>query len=204
MGYKRTRVATIIKKLGITPYVFYRHFPSKLQLLVECFNVFITWNTAYTYPRVEALSDPAERQLVRAMAHSRVSQLGDELAAVLHLEAPAEQADPYRSTEAWQAVISRSIAEMESLRSPGSTPLPVPLELLAHSFIGAHRQASKRASWDENFDLADVLRTHLFLSLAVFASLRGEVDLTALLPRYEGFIQDLVAHRPDIPLPQED
>ena len=92
-GYRDTHIASIVEKLGITPYVFYGHFPSKLDLLVACFNTFIDWNSRDTYPRVIGLSDPAKRELVRSMAGLRVSQLAAELSAVLRLERREEAAD---------------------------------------------------------------------------------------------------------------
>jgi len=40
-GYKRTRIADIIKEVGVTPPVFYSHFASKQDLFVEAFGVFV-------------------------------------------------------------------------------------------------------------------------------------------------------------------
>ena len=111
-GYRDTHIASIVEKLGITPYVFYGHFPSKLDLLVACFNTFIDWNSRDTYPRVIGLSDPAKRELVRSMAGLRVSRLAAELSAVLRLERREEAADPYRLSETWQTVIDRTVTSL--------------------------------------------------------------------------------------------
>ena len=202
-GYRDTHVAAIVKKLGITPYVFYSHFPSKLDLLVACFNTFIDWNSADTYPRIRALADPVERELLRSMAGLRVSQLAAELSAVLRLERRDEVTDPYRLSETLRFVIDRSIAQFESLRPSGSLPSPFPLELLAFSMMGSFYRAVERVSWDNRFTLADALRTHLYVHLALFAALRGEIDVDSLLPKYEAFIQELVSQRVHLPPPLE-
>ena len=181
-GYRGTHVAAIVKKLGITPYVFYSHFPSKLDLLIACFDTFIDWNVTDTYPRVRALSDPAERELLRSMAGLRANELAAELSAVLRLERRDEAADPYRLSETWKVVIERSVAQFESLRPSGAHPLPFPLELLAFSMIGAIYRAVGRVSWDDRFTLADALRTHLYLNLALFSALRGEDPHRVLTP----------------------
>ena len=69
--------------------------------------------------------------------------------------------------------------------------------------IGAFDRAIERLSWDSRFTLADALRTHLYLHLAVFAALRGEVEIESLLPTYETFIHELVRQGVHLPPPQE-
>jgi AcrR family transcriptional regulator len=202
-GYRGTHIASIVEKLGITPYIFYSHFDSKLDLLVACFNTFIDWNSRDVHPRVTAVSDPAQRELVRAMAGLRVGQLAAELSAVLRLERRGEAADPYRLSETWQTVIDRTVDHFEALRSPGSPPSPLPMELLAYSMIGAFDRAMERVSWDARFTVADALRTHLYLHLALFAALRGDVDIESMLPAYDTFIQELVSQGMHLPPPLE-
>ena len=68
-GYERTHAATIIRKSGVTPQVFYSHFPSKLQLLVESFHTFISWNLAYVEPM--ASPDTGVRLLWQLFADNR-------------------------------------------------------------------------------------------------------------------------------------
>ena len=58
-GYKRTRVADIIKEVGITPPVFYSHFPSKQDLFVEAFGVFVGWMRGFLESRLADEPDPA-------------------------------------------------------------------------------------------------------------------------------------------------
>ena len=56
-GYKETHIATITRTLGITSQVFYGHFPSKLQLFVESFRTFLSWNLAFVEPQLMESQD---------------------------------------------------------------------------------------------------------------------------------------------------
>ena len=49
-GYDNARVADIIRKAGVTSQVFYAHFPSKVELLIESFRTFVSWNLAFVEP----------------------------------------------------------------------------------------------------------------------------------------------------------
>jgi AcrR family transcriptional regulator len=64
-GYKRTRLADIIREAGITPPVFYAHFSTKRQLFVESFNVFVRWMNSLIEPPLADELDPAVRMIRR-------------------------------------------------------------------------------------------------------------------------------------------
>ena len=198
-GYRGTHVAAVIDELGINPHVFYSHFPGKLALLVECFDTFLRWNTAHVRPKVMSTNDLGERLLRKVAASSRADQLGADLLAAIRLQGPTENPDPYRLSEMWADIVRLFVRDMESAVPAGAPPLPVPVELIAYSFIGAHRNASARASWDDAYGKADLFRTQLFMFLAVVAALRGDVDVASQLARYEPLISDLVSHDPDLP-----
>jgi hypothetical protein len=46
-----------------------------------------------------------------------------------------------------------------------------------------------RASWDDKFKAADLLRAHLFVFFAVMAAVGGEVDIRSRVAGYEPLIQ---------------
>ena len=56
--------------------------------------------------------------------------------------------------------------------------------------LGAYDNTQLRASWDDKYDGADLLRTHLWLYLAVRAALDGRVDIDSEVKRYEELIQE--------------
>ncbi len=203
-GYKGVQVAGITRALGITPQVFYNHFPSKLQLFVESFHTFLEWNLAFVEPRLAQSSDAGERLLWRLLADARATRFGAEVISQVRSETGSSDSEKQQLTEqAWQSVIRYMVAEFETLRPAGS-PSPIPLELLAYSMLGAHHNASMRASWGEEYSREDVLRTHLWLWLAAMAAMSLEVDVESRLPRYEDLIREMARREPETPPAPDD
>ena len=202
-GYRGAHVDTIIRKLGINAHTFYSYFPSKLDLLVECLNTLLSWSVTQVRPQVLGTEDLGERLLRKVAADSGVGDLGADLAAAIRLQGKSKYVDPYRQSEVWAGIVQLAVDDLNSARRDDSTPPPVPLELVAHSFIGALRNANARASWDDRYSRADIYRTHLFMYLAVLSALRGDVDIETLLPRYEPLIEQLAAEEPHIPTATE-
>jgi AcrR family transcriptional regulator len=199
-GYEQTHVATIIRRSGVTPQVFYSHFPSKLQLLVESFHTFLSWNLAYVESKLLASSDSGERLLWRLIADHRANEFGSDVLSRISSEGGNGKTDRLKLAEqAWAGVVRQIVLDFESVRAPGSAPPAISLELLSYSLLGAHHNASMRASWDEQFSRADLLRVHLWLWLAVMAAMSGEVDIDSRIVRYEDLIQEVAARDPETP-----
>ena len=198
-GYEQTRVADIIRKAGVTSQVFYSLFPGKAELLVECFETFVSWNLAFVEPRLET-TDPGERLLWRMLADARANEFGSSVMSVLRSEAAnGDGSDRTRLVEqAWGPIIRRVILEFESFLQPGVEP-PVPLELLAYSMIGANHDSSNRASWDDKYDREDVLATHLWLFLTVLDALARETGANPCISRYRGLIEEVAKREPESP-----
>ena len=168
-------------------------------MLVESFKTFLSWNLAYVEPKLTATDDLGERLLWRVLADFKANAFGSDVLASVSSAGTKDSAAQARLVEeAWAAVISYITADLLSVRPPGSPP-PIPLELLAHSLIGANHNASLRASWDDRFDRTDVVRTHLWLYLAVLAALGLEVDIDSRLARYEALIQEVAGREPETP-----
>jgi DNA-binding transcriptional MerR regulator len=202
-GYRQTLVAGIIRKAGITSQVFYSHFPSKGELLVESFKTFIQWNLAFVEPKLMDSPDLGERLLWRVLADFRANQLGSEVLSLVQSE-PSNGADLARLTErAWEGIVRLIMADFESVRDP-ATPLPISPELLAYSLIGAHHNAALRASWDDKFSREQLLGTHLWMWLALAAALSGEVDIDSRFARYKDLIKEVAAREPAMPPALED
>jgi DNA-binding transcriptional MerR regulator len=199
-GYDRTHVADIVKAVGITHQVFYSHFPSKLQLLVESFTTFIGWNLAFIEPRLAAAEDVGERLLWRLLADERANQFGSDVLDQIRSLPGGSQEDKRRLAEkAWEGVVGYVKAEFVQTRPPDSPPPPISLDLLVYSLLGAHHNASAHASWDGTSTKADVLRVHLWLWLAVIAALSGEVDIDSRIARYESLIQEVASRKAETP-----
>jgi AcrR family transcriptional regulator len=198
-GYEQTRVADIVRKAGVTSQVFYSLFPSKGELLVECFQTFISWNLAFVEPQLET-ADPGERLLWRMLADARANEFGSSVMSVLRTEAPnGSGSDRARLVEqAWGPIIRHIVLEFEAFLKPGVTP-PVPLELLAYSMIGASHDTSQRATWDDKYSREDVLATHLWLFLTVLDALAREEGPSPYLSRYRDLIKEVARREPESP-----
>jgi len=94
--------------------------------------------------------------------------------------------------------------DLAAMRPPESPAAPVPDELLAYSLLGAQDNSHMRASWDDKYTRTDLLRTHLWLYLAIQAGMSGEVDINARLARYEDLIQAVATRGSDAPSALED
>jgi len=203
-GYRQTHVADIIRQLGITPQVFYSHFPSKSRLLAESFQTFIRWNLAFIEPKLAETTDLGERLLWRVFANFRANAFGSEVLSLVRSEAPDDPELVRCVEQAWGAVVRRVMKDFEEVRRSRSDPPVIALELLVYGLIGAQHNAALRASWDDTFTRADLVRAHLWHYLAALAAWSGEVDIDSRIARYEDLIKEVAAREPVTPPPLED
>jgi AcrR family transcriptional regulator len=195
-GYRRTRVDALIRELGISPSVFYSHFASKRHLLVECFNTFMEWGVASAESRAQRCTDMVERQLIRTSALLRIHRLGSDVLALVRTEGGQPDRELQKPVEeAWSKVMANIVKEIEAMRPP-ATGTSIPDELLAFSLLGAFENTLSRASWDDRFALLDLLRTHIWLWLAVRAAESGAIDIDGQMARYDQLIGRYAAAEP--------
>ena len=149
-GYKRTRVADIIKEVGITPPVFYGHFPSKQDLFVEAFGVFVGWMRGFLESRLADEPDPAARDLARVHGYLGVQMLSPDLMSLVRSEALHEDDDLRRAVErSYKDMTQDTLDDLDSLRRKAGTALPASDELMAFGLLGGVENIVMRASWDE-------------------------------------------------------
>ena len=199
-GYKRTHVAAIIKKAGVTAHVFYAHFPSKRQLLVECFSTFIKWNVADRAPGLAEISDLGGRLLYNLIGDLRVQALGADVLSVVQSEGTHKGSDLHEPVEeAYRLIVGPLLEDLAAMRGPSSLEPAVPDELVAFSLLGAMDGTQMRTSWDDRYTRTEVLRTHLWLYLAVWTAMSGEVDIRSKMERYEDLVRSIASRAPDYP-----
>ena len=199
-GYKNTHVTTIMKKLGITASLFYAHFPSKRRLLAECVSVMMDWSLTYGDSKRDSTEDPAERLMWLAFASLHVFDLGSSGLALIRVERTHDDSELRRPIEeALAGVIERITTDVAGTPAQGSEPPAIPDELVAHSLLGAYEQTIFRLFSDKKYDRKDLLRTHLWLFLAVQAARRGEIDIDSRLSGYEELIDRLATDMPPPP-----
>jgi AcrR family transcriptional regulator len=201
-GYRRTRIGDIIKEVGITPPVFYAHFSTKQQLFIEAFNVFVHWMGDLIEPPLTEEPDPAVRLLMRFYAYWGLQRLSPDLLGLARAEALQEDGDTRAAVqEAQRWITSGPTRDLAGLRRGPDDP-PVSDELMAYSLYGAGEEVFMRASWDDVYSPEDILRSHLFLYLAVEAAYTGRSDTVERLATYEPLIRRLVEQGPPIPRPR--
>jgi DNA-binding transcriptional MerR regulator len=199
-GYRETHVMAIIQRLGINPHIFYYHFPSKLDLLVECFKMATPLPIGQEIPASLEELELGEKALRGLTEHTQWHQLSAALQQAVRADGVDDPETARRLAEVWDALITNIVRDFEEARAPDAPDEPrISNELLAYAMIGAHRTPRVRASWDERFSSAELLRAHLFVVLAVMAAAAGEVDIRSRVASYEDRIQELAAQMPVLP-----
>lgn len=201
-GYKRTRVADIIRKLGITPQVFYGYFPTKLALFIECLEVLSEWSINLTEQRVTMESDTAKRAVLRAFGYLGLREISPDLLRLARAEAMHEDGESKRVLyKTYDNLVFTVLPDLVALRRLGrSIPFPSD-ELVAYAFMGILEATVGRWSRDDKFSKHEVLLTVLYLWLAIEAVYSGEIDLTSRRQEYEKWVEE-VALSP-VPVPRE-
>lgn len=199
-GYKRTRVAEIIKEAGVTPPVFYDHFVSKQQVFLEAFRLLAQWMSDLVEDRVAEEPDWATRELARVQGYLGFQTLSPDLMALARAEALQETGEMRAVVErSYQAALRSTVEDLERMRTHSGKALPAADELLAFGLLGSVENMVMRASWDRRYSTSDILWTALCLFLAVEALYGGQLDISAKLATYAGRIEQVVAAPPVVP-----
>lgn len=199
-GYKRTRVADIIKEVGVTPPVFYTHFPSKQELFVESFGLFVNWMHGFLEGRLASEPDPAARNLARVHGYFGVQALSPDLMFLVRSEALHEDGDMRRVAEKSYSDMTRgTLEDLTRLREGGGKALPTSDELVAFGLLGALENVVMRSSWDDQYSKRDVMWTALCIFLAIQALYTGRLDLSQELAKYAGMVERLSGSAPPVP-----
>ena len=198
-GYKNTHVTAIMRELGITATMFYAHFPSKRQLLVECVTVLMEWSEAYADSKRDDSQDPGEWLLWNIFAHSRAFELGSAALALMRVEGAAEDAELQRRMEAKLiAEVGRIGEALDAEQACHSNPSRFPAEPLALGLFASYQPLPLRGP-HEKYTSKDRLEAHLWLFLAAQAARNGEVDIDSRLASYRELIATLSSDSPPLP-----
>jgi AcrR family transcriptional regulator len=199
-GYKRTRIADIIREVGVTPPVFYSHFPSKQALFVESFSVFVEWMRGFLEDRLLDEPDPAARDLARVHGYFGVQALSPDLMSLVRSEAMHDDGDMRRVVErSYKDMTRDTLGDLNVLREQGGATLPARDELVAFGLLGSVENIVMRASWDTQYSTKDVLWTTLCIFLGVEAIYAGRLDISSELAKYAETIERLAKQPPPVP-----
>jgi DNA-binding transcriptional MerR regulator len=198
-GYRGTHVMTIIQKMGINPHIFYRHFPSKFDLLLESFKASAPLPLDGAPQDIVDDSEIGENVVRGLSSDSRWTHLSGALTEAIRAESPLPPETARHVAQVWDAIIINVLRDFERARKPGVPPPPVSEELLAYSMFGAYRSTTMRASWDDTFSAEDLMRAQLFLFFALVAAVSGDVDLRPHMEKYGPSLSEAAAKVPGIP-----
>jgi len=196
-GYDSTRISDICRDVGATPQVLYSHFPSKRHLFIACFRVYFDWMHAQVSAPIEEANDSAARVVWRSWAGYGIRSLSPDLLALARVEAlhPESELQPL-VRETCEGMLGDSQRELAAERRTGANPGLFDDALVAHALLGALESMHMRASWDDSFTVADVMRNHVAIFAAVRAAYNGRVDLAEDWKAVSSLVEKLAAELP--------
>lgn len=203
-GYRATRIGDIIEEAGITAPVFYSHFPSKQDLFVEAFGVFVDWMRRSLESRMAGFEEPVARELSRVQSYYfGIKLVSANLLSMVRSEALKEDSDLRETArDTFKHMIHDTRVDLAALRRENGEQMPMVDELVAFGLFGAMDAMVMRACWDDTYSADDVLRTACGIFLGIQALYSGRLDISEEMAGYEELIRKLAAGRPQ--LPQED
>ena len=201
-GYTRTRVADIIREAGITPQVFYSHFPTKRDLFLECLEVFSDLAVELIEPRVANEPDTVKHAVLRAFGNlwlRETSPAPMSLAAAEAVHEDSETAEAYY--RGYDKLVGTVLPDLEVLRRENPSSVPFPSDwLVATSLMGVIEATVGRQAWDEDVSKRDVLLTVLLVWVGIEAVYTGRVELGPKREEYEAWVDELL--RSPLPPPR--
>ena len=199
-GYKRTRVADIIQEVGVTAPVFYSHFPSKQQLFVEAFGLFVSWMRDALESRLVMEPDPAARDLSRVQAYLGLQAVSPDLLSLVRSEAMHENGEMREVVKnAYNDMVRGTLSDLTEMRQKSNAVLPAADELVAFALLGGVENMVMRSSWDDKYSTRDVLWSTLCLFLAVEALYTGRLEIREQLSRYAELVNRIAQSPPPVP-----
>ena len=119
-GYRGTHVMTIIQKMGINPHIFYRHFPSKFDLLLECFKASAPLPLDGAPQDIVDDSEVGENVVRGLSSESRWTHLSGALTEAIRAESPLPPETARHVAQVWDAIIINVLRDFERARKPGA------------------------------------------------------------------------------------
>ena len=192
-GYKGTRVSDIIERVGVTPPTLYSLFPSKHDLFVEAFGVFVEWMRESLDSTLPENRDAVLRELPRLHTYYLgIKTVGADLLALVRSEAVNAEGDLRDvAREAFKCIVRDILDDLVDLRRQSGTAVPMVDELTAFGLFGALDSIVMRACWDDTYSPLDVLRTACGLLVGVQAVYRNSLDVCQVVAEYSDLVERL-------------
>jgi AcrR family transcriptional regulator len=193
-GYEKTRVSDICKDVGVTAQVLYSHFPSKKHLFIACWEVYFGLMDAAVWGPIEQTEDSAARLAWRVYGGTGIQAFSPDLQAMARVEAfhPESELRPL-VRGVYEKMLRGAADELGAERKPEANLGLFDDELVAFGFIGVLEAMQMRASWDDKFTNANIMRNLLAMFMAVRAAYSGRVDLAEDWEAISDLVDELLA-----------
>ena len=190
-GYAGTRVADIVKDVGINKQLLYSHFPTKRALFVESLEVYIGWLVVANENAIRSVADPYERLLLRMDAFASLQKNSPLFLSLLRAESWIQGVEAQGVAERiLNKLVQPTIEELQGLRNE-RTPAGLHEDIFAHGLLGFGDAVRVISMIGRQVPLLEALRA----SVAVFASVRaiwsGESAVHEILDKYDGLINQI-------------
>jgi AcrR family transcriptional regulator len=191
VGYAGTRVADIVKDVGVNKQVLYSHFPTKRALFIESLEVYVGWLVVANESAIESVTDPYERLLLRMDAFASLQKNSPLFLSLLKAESWTQGGEAQGVAERILAkLVQPTIEELEGLRNE-RTPAGLHEDIIAHGLLGFGDAVRAISMSGRSVSLLEALRA----SVAMFASVRaiwsGELAVQEVLDKYDGLINQI-------------
>ncbi len=198
-GYEKTRVGDICKDVGVTAQLLYSHFPSKKHLFIACWEVYFGFMDAQVWGPVQQTPDSAARLAWRIYGGYGIQAFSPDLQAMARVEAfhPESELRPL-VRGVYEKMLRGAAEELGEERKAGANPGLFDDELVSFGFIGVLESMEMRASWDDKYTKADIMRNLLAMFMAVRAAYAGRVDLTKDWEAVADLVEQLGNKPPDL------
>jgi AcrR family transcriptional regulator len=192
-GYTGTRVADIVKDVGVNKQVLYFHFPTKRALFLESLEVYVGWLVVANESAIKSVADPYERLLLRMDAFASLQKNSPLFLSLLRAESWTQGED---ARGVAQRILTRlvqpTIDELEVLRNE-RTPAGLHEDIFAHGLLGFGDAVRVISMMGRQVSLLEALRA----SVAIFACVRaiwsGDFAVRELLSKYDGLINQIAS-----------
>ncbi len=198
-SYKGTRMADLVAELGITPQLLYSHFATKRELFVACYKVAVRYMAGVVVPLAGQSDDPAVHLVWYMYADKGIKAFAPDMFMLAVEAARHDEAARRDLLEAYETIFRDLLTDLRRLRGADDRP-PFSDELISHGLFGAFEQMLARAALDDEYSWREVVRTTLGIFLAVAAGYGGDLDLGALVARYDTLLDEVAELPPPVPL----
>jgi AcrR family transcriptional regulator len=198
-GFRTTRVIDIIQELGLPPLIFYRYFPTKRQLFLECVYMFAEVMVEHIEPALEGEEDFVKREMLRAHGFLGIHSTFPDMLTFIKAEAMSHKNESEIALRrTYQRLLQPAVADLAELMRRSGRSSTHDAEIITYALMGVLEASAMRLSWDRKYSVADYYWVNLQATLGLLDryGLQGKTRDGA---DYSHLVDELVAAGPAMP-----